>query len=190
MVCCSDLLPGLHIPTPQNELRDFKFSIPEPWFHPWFWLVHCREVNVTLPLSTLKNGSLYAHVFLGPKGKSPLRHKDLKHMATVTTPLTKYSLPQTSAFNLITGSYEVCQCMDDTVHIVGGYSAYVGCSHQYIFSCLYMINLMLHPKGHGSVLVWDAGNGIFFNFLVCSSGQFYYNWGSSYDPLDPLVDYS
>jgi len=51
-------------------------------------------------------------------------------MATVTAPLTKYALPQTSTFNLITGSYEVCQCMDDTVHIVGGYSTYVGCSHQ------------------------------------------------------------
>lgn len=166
----------------------FKFPIPEPWFHPWFWFVHCREVNVTLPLSTLKNGSLYAHVFLGPKGKSPLRHKDLKHMATVTAPLTKYALPQTSTFNLITGSYEVCQCMDDTVHIVGGYSAYVGCSHQYFFLLLiYTIN----TKGRGSVLVYDTPVMEYYNyFLVCSSGQFYYNWGSSYDPLDPLVDYS
>lgn len=62
------------------------------------------EVNVTLPLSTLNNGTLYAHVFFGPKGKSPLRHGDREFFSTATVPLTRYATPQSTAFNLISGT--------------------------------------------------------------------------------------
>ena len=65
---------------------------------------HTRTVNVTLPKSTLNNGSLYAHVFLGPKGKSPLKSNDVIHMSVGVAPLTQYSLVQASSFNLLFGS--------------------------------------------------------------------------------------
>ena len=65
---------------------------------------HTRTVNVTLPKSTLNNGSLYAHVFLGPKGKSPLKNNDVIHMSVGVAPLTQYSLVQASSFNLLFGS--------------------------------------------------------------------------------------
>ena len=73
-----------------------------PFFFPY------REVNVSLPQSTLNNGSLYVHVFLGPKGKSPLNYADRQYMSAVTAPLTRYAMPETDTFNLITGSSEVC----------------------------------------------------------------------------------
>ena len=63
-----------------------------------------REMNVTIPVSTRKNGSLYVHVFLGPEGKSPLQSSDRQHMSSATVPLTKYSIPEAQAFNLFTGS--------------------------------------------------------------------------------------
>ncbi len=60
-----------------------------------------RTVNVTLPRSTLNNGTLYAHVFIGPKGKSPTTVNDVSVMSLSVAPLTKYSLLQSSSFNLL-----------------------------------------------------------------------------------------
>ena len=64
-------------------------------------------MNVTIPVSTRKNGSLYAHVFLGPEGKSPLHSSDRQHMSLVTVPVTKYAIPEAQTFNLFTGSAKV-----------------------------------------------------------------------------------
>lgn len=72
-----------------------------------FFLHSCRTINVSLPSSTLKNGSLYAHVYLGPKGKSPLRHGDTTSLSAVVAPLTKYSIPEFNTFNLLTSEVEV-----------------------------------------------------------------------------------
>lgn len=85
---------GAHTYTPLQDLRLHFFP--------------CREVNVSLPRSTLNNGSLYVHVFLGPKGKSPLNYADRQYMSAVTAPLTRHAVPETDTFNLITGSSEVC----------------------------------------------------------------------------------
>ena len=63
-----------------------------------------RDVNISLPDSTLKNGSLYVHVFLGPKGKSPLRHSDMGDLSSAVVPLTKYAVPQSTVYSLLTGS--------------------------------------------------------------------------------------
>ena len=76
----------------------------------------CREMNVTVPESTRKNGSLYAHVFLGPEGKSPLQYSDRQHMSVVTVPLTKYAVPEASTFNLFTSSFEVCHLLLRNFH--------------------------------------------------------------------------
>ena len=65
------------------------------------------DVNVTLPVSVLHNGTLYAHVFLGPNDLSPLTASHRDKMAVVTVPLTKYLRPSATQFNLVTGDYEV-----------------------------------------------------------------------------------
>lgn len=70
------------------------------------YLTH-RKLNVTVPFPVLNNGSLYAHVFLGPKGKSPMALLQQSSMASVTVPLTKYLVPSAATFNLVTGDYEV-----------------------------------------------------------------------------------
>ncbi|XP_064399046.1 lipid scramblase CLPTM1L-like [Halichondria panicea] len=62
-----------------------------------------ESVNVTLSSSTLNNGSLYAHVFLGRKGKSPMTSNDVTLMSVGVVPLTKYSLLRSSSFNLLFG---------------------------------------------------------------------------------------
>lgn len=69
--------------------------------------VICRQVNVSLPASTLSNGSLYAHVFLGPVGKSPSNMAEREHLSWSSVPLTKYAIPQSTAFNLLSNSNKV-----------------------------------------------------------------------------------
>ena len=66
-----------------------------------------REVNVTLPNEVKSNGTLFAHIMLGPKEKSPSRPTHLQYFSTLVVPLTKYRIPSAAKFNLITGEYEV-----------------------------------------------------------------------------------
>jgi phosphate starvation-inducible membrane PsiE len=64
------------------------------------------DTQVTLPLSTLQNGSLYLHAFLGPHGRDII-HPSLRDATTIiSTPLTRYRIPSDTEFNLITGEYE------------------------------------------------------------------------------------
>eukprot|EP00731_Ephydatia_muelleri_P035336 Em0115g4a len=60
-----------------------------------------EQINVTLPSKTLHNGTLYAHVYLGPRGKHPVQHQ--QHVAAATVPMTRYSVPEVTAFNLLSG---------------------------------------------------------------------------------------
>ena len=62
-----------------------------------------REVNVTLPPSTLRNGTLYGHVFLGPPGRSPLVSTDRPYISTAVVPLTRHAVPLDTTFNLLSG---------------------------------------------------------------------------------------
>lgn len=61
-------------------------------------------LNVTVPSSTLKNGSLYTHVFLGPFGRSPSNQADRAHLSYSSVPLTKHAVAQSSAFKLLANS--------------------------------------------------------------------------------------
>lgn len=71
------------------------------------WLPLCRTLNVTIPSSTLKNGSLYTQVFLGPLGLSPSNQGDRVQLSWSAVPLTKYAIPQSTAFNLLGSSDQV-----------------------------------------------------------------------------------
>ena len=90
-------------------------------------LISHRNLNVTIPSSVLNNGSLHAHVFLGPSGKSPTTQSEQSFMASTTVPLTKYLVPSAATFNLFTGEYEVC----DTWPQADSLSVY-------LYSCLFM----------------------------------------------------
>ncbi|XP_072024714.1 lipid scramblase CLPTM1L-like [Amphiura filiformis] len=57
------------------------------------------SVNITLPLRTLNNGTLYAYVFLHPRGTSPFRDREVT--VYQIAPLTKYTVPKAEAFNLL-----------------------------------------------------------------------------------------
>lgn len=70
-----------------------------------------REVQVHLPPSTLANGTLYAHVFLAPEGRSPLMATHRPYMSAVVVPLTRYAVPMDTTFNLLSGATEVQICM-------------------------------------------------------------------------------
>ena len=69
-----------------------------------YYNIILRDVNISLPDSTLNNGTLYVHVFLGPKGKSPLRHSDMGDLSAAMAPLTKYAVPQSTVYSLLTGA--------------------------------------------------------------------------------------
>ena len=75
-----------------------------------------REINVSLPGSTLKNGSLYVHMFLGLKGNSPHYHSNRQRMAAVTSPVTRYAIPESTTFSLLMGEYEVGLVMHYIIH--------------------------------------------------------------------------
>ena len=60
-------------------------------------------MNVTLPISTLKNGSLYAHVFLTLSGRNPLLASDRPYMSVFVVSLTRYTVPKDTTFNLLSG---------------------------------------------------------------------------------------
>ena len=56
-----------------------------------------RTVNVTLPISTMQNGSLYLHVFLYPHGESAFTGKRSVHQVI---PVTEHKIP-VSYFSLM-----------------------------------------------------------------------------------------
>lgn len=70
-------------------------------------IIIIRTLNVSIPSSTLQNGSLYTHVFLGPKGVSPGNKDDRKRMSWSTVPLTKFAVPEATTFSLLGNSDEV-----------------------------------------------------------------------------------
>ena len=57
-----------------------------------------REVNVSIPESTRKNGTLYLHAFLYPKGKNHMSRSLLTHSHVL---ITTYALPQAVFVNLL-----------------------------------------------------------------------------------------
>ena len=57
-----------------------------------------REVNVSIPESTRKNGTLYLHAFLYPKGKKHMSSSLLAHSHIL---ITTYALPQAVFINLL-----------------------------------------------------------------------------------------
>ena len=57
-----------------------------------------REVNVSIPESTRKNGTLYLHAFLYPKGKNHTSRSLLAHSHVL---ITTYALPQAVFINLL-----------------------------------------------------------------------------------------
>ena len=66
------------------------------WFASLFFFF--REVNVSIPQSTRKNGTLYLHAFLYPKGKSHTSRSVLAHSSVL---ITTYAFPQAVFVNLL-----------------------------------------------------------------------------------------
>ena len=81
----------------------YFFSVDAHHHTAHFFPLPLREVNVTLPLSTLKNGSLYGHVFLAPSGRNPLHASDRPYMSVSVVTLTRYAVPKDTTFNLLSG---------------------------------------------------------------------------------------
>lgn len=80
-------------------------------------------VNLTLPYSTRRNGSLYGFVFIHPSEKSPF--DDINEKSTFQSyQLTKFAIPKDKAFNLIQGSKENKTALPIT-HIFPRISIYV-----------------------------------------------------------------
>ncbi|XP_076470465.1 lipid scramblase CLPTM1L-like [Babylonia areolata] len=70
------------------------------WKHKDFSLMDTvqQEVNVSVPSSTRRNGTLYVHAFLYPAGQSAKSSSLLAHTSTL---LTTYTLPQAVFVNLL-----------------------------------------------------------------------------------------
>ncbi|XP_070575633.1 lipid scramblase CLPTM1L-like [Ptychodera flava] len=62
-----------------------------------------RDINVSLPTKTVNNGTLYAYVYVSPRGQVPFQNQ----LSSVQmTSLTVYTVPQTQYINLIGGADE------------------------------------------------------------------------------------
>jgi len=61
------------------------------------------DVNITLPFSTRRNGSLYACTFVHPKDESPYQSLHTKSVYQIHS-LSKYIVPKGKEFNLIQGT--------------------------------------------------------------------------------------
>ena len=68
-----------------------------------------RSINVSLPQKTRNNGSLFAHVFIYPVGKTPFENFFTSH---ASAPLTKYAIPQAQSINLLSSDHKKQVCME------------------------------------------------------------------------------
>ncbi|KAL3860326.1 hypothetical protein ACJMK2_010465 [Sinanodonta woodiana] len=57
-----------------------------------------RTFNVSIPMKTRKNGTLFLHVFVHPRGEDPFV---TKYSSFESSPITSYALPQSETFNLL-----------------------------------------------------------------------------------------
>jgi len=81
------------------------------------------STNLTLPFQTRRNGSLYAYVFVHPRGVSPFEKISEKTTFQQYT-LSRYAVPKDKEFNLIQGSKENGSALPVT-HIFPRISIYV-----------------------------------------------------------------
>ncbi|KAL8613870.1 hypothetical protein ACOMHN_032860 [Nucella lapillus] len=86
----------LMVSTKQNPMGEMK----SVWKHTDFSLMDTmqQDVNVSVPSSTRKNGTLYMHAFLYPVGKSASSSSLLAHTSTL---ITTYTLPRAVFINLL-----------------------------------------------------------------------------------------
>lgn len=61
------------------------------------------EVNVSIPMKTRNNGTLYVHIYLAPPGEDPFYGSWKKYQ---NGPLTSFAIPQAVAFQLVSESKE------------------------------------------------------------------------------------
>lgn len=67
------------------------------------WPVFSSEVNVSIPMKTRNNGTLYVHIYLAPPGEDPFYGSWKKYQ---NGPLTSFAIPQAVAFQLVSESKE------------------------------------------------------------------------------------
>lgn len=81
-------------------------SVEASWTKPVFSVLSIdhRDVNVTLPSNARYNQSLYIHVTICPRGKSPFKSPGNSQSIFAIVPQTTHMVPESSAFNLIEGS--------------------------------------------------------------------------------------
>ena len=59
-----------------------------------------RDFKVSIPAKTRKNGTLYIHAFVYPRGQDPLKFRYTHDVSKITT----YTVPQASVLNLLSDS--------------------------------------------------------------------------------------
>lgn len=97
-------------PSPEFELKVYtspKLKAPSELDMTLIWNYHNfslkdvvdKHVNVSIPLRTRNNGSLYAHIFFHLRGREPFLDK---HTIHTSIPLTSFNVPQSKVVNLLT----------------------------------------------------------------------------------------
>ncbi|XP_029647877.1 cleft lip and palate transmembrane protein 1-like protein [Octopus sinensis] len=92
---------GLRLYTSTRYLAPSEQDLTLVWDYHNFSLTEPTNgvVNVTLPLKTRRNGTLYGHIFFFLRGRDPFLDK---HTVHTQVPLTSYSLPESKVVNLLT----------------------------------------------------------------------------------------
>ncbi|XP_065913590.1 lipid scramblase CLPTM1L-like [Dysidea avara] len=81
-------------------LHEKKFFLTETW---------SKTINVSLPDNARYNRTLYLHIFICPRGKSPLQPPSNIQSIHAIVPQTTHAIPESTAFNLVGGSSELKQ---------------------------------------------------------------------------------
>ncbi|XP_052816394.1 lipid scramblase CLPTM1L-like [Mya arenaria] len=92
----SDFEMSLYTSTKAAPLNDLQLI----WKYSNFSLLVTeeKELNVTIPRQTRRNGTMFLHAFLYPKKHDPFSSK---YVSYIQVPITTYMIPQSSVFNLL-----------------------------------------------------------------------------------------
>ncbi|XP_064598967.1 lipid scramblase CLPTM1L-like [Liolophura sinensis] len=90
----------MHVYTSQTKnIREGKLNLVWQYDNFSIAVPETRTFNVSIPVKTRQNGTLFAHVFVFPRGENPLSSV---HRSYQSSALTTYTYPRSQTFNLLT----------------------------------------------------------------------------------------
>jgi len=104
----------------------------------------CRTINVSLPDNARYNRTLYLHIFICPRGKSPFKSPSNTQSIHAIVPQTTHVIPESTAFNLVGGS-------DEPKQVGKIYAIHTLCGMCLLVHILFLSSTFVFAKYHVTV---------------------------------------